>query len=134
MLHSAHIRQPRTARALSRPLNNFYALDERAVHFVPHFHAHAGELAAEQDCGVDASAADVDAYAGEGVACAEPHEEDVAYACAFRVVFCEEAGSGAGGVEEGGLRGCDCGDGVGAGFFDVGGCWGEDGDAEMFAF
>jgi hypothetical protein len=49
------------------------------------------------------------------------HKQNVANTGTFRVVFCEEAGSRAGGVEERGLRsGYSC-DGVGAGFFDIAG-------------
>ena len=62
------------------------------------------------------------------------HEEYVADARAFGVVFCEEAGSCAGGVEEGGLRGGYGCDGVGAGFLDVGGSGCEDGEAEVLAW
>jgi hypothetical protein len=90
-------------------------------------------LAAEKDGSVDSTTSDVDAHAGEGVAGALADEEDVTDTCAFGVVFCEEAGSGVGGVEERGLGGCYGCDGVGAGFLDVRGAWVEDGDAEVFA-
>ena len=76
---------------------------------------------------------DVYTHAGEGVAGALPHEQDVADARGFGVVFCEEAGSGAGGVEKGCLGvgyGCKR---VGAGFFDVARCGFEDWDAELVA-
>ena len=131
MLDCAHVRQSRTSRPLRRALHNLDALHQRTVDLVPHLHAHAGELAAQQDRRVDAAAPDVDAHAGEGVAGALAHEQDVADARAFGVVFCEEAGSRAGGVEQGGLGSGDGGDGVGAGFLDVALRVGEDGDAEL---
>jgi hypothetical protein len=68
MLNSAHIRQPRSPRPLRRALHNLDALYQRTVDFVPHFYAHASELASQKDGSVDAAAPDVDAYAGEGVA------------------------------------------------------------------
>jgi hypothetical protein len=64
-------------------------------------------LAAEQDRGVDASPADVYADSSEGIAGSLADEEDVSDASGFGIVFCEEAGSGAGGIEEGCLRGGD---------------------------
>lgn len=131
MLNRAHIRQSGASGALGRPLNNFYAFDQRTVNLVPHFDAHAGELAAQKNGCVGATAPDVDADAGEGVARALADEQDVADACAFRVVFCEEAGAGAGGVEHADLRGGYGGDGVRAGFLDVAGGWLEDWDAEL---
>lgn len=134
MLHRPHIRQSRSPRALSSTLHNLDALDERTVHFIPHLDADAGQLAAQQDRGVDSAPPDVDAYAGEGIAGALAHEQDIADTSTFRVVFGEEAGAGAGGVEDCGLRGGDGGDGVGAGFFDVESCGFEDGDAELSAW
>jgi hypothetical protein len=133
MLNSTHIRQSRSSRPLRRALHNLNALHKRTVDLIPHLHAHACQLATEQDCGVDSATPDVDAYAGEGVASALADEQDVADTRAFGVVFCEEAGAGVGGVEEGGLGGCYGCDGVGAGLLNVGCAWGEDGDAEVFA-
>jgi hypothetical protein len=74
MLNSAHIRQPRSSRSLGCALHNLDALYQRTVDFVPHLHAHAGELAAQQDCSVNTAAADVDAYACERVAGALAHK------------------------------------------------------------
>lgn len=119
MLNLPHIRQSRASRPLSRPLHNLDALDKRTVHFIPHLHADTRQLAAQQDRSVDAAPPDVDAHAGEGVAGALPHEQDVADARAFWVVSREEAGASAGGVEDGGLGLSDGCDGFGADFLDV---------------
>jgi hypothetical protein len=134
MLNSAHIRQPRSSRPLGCALHNLDALYQRTVDFVPHLHAHAGKLAAQQNGGVDAAAPDVDTDAREGIAGALAYEEDVADACAFGVVFCEEAGSCAGGVEHSGVGGGYGSEGVGAGFLDVWFCGCEDGDTEVSAW
>lgn len=134
MLNSTHIRQPRTSRPLRCALHNLDTLYQGTVHFVPHLHAHARELSAQKDRGVHAPAPDVDAYAGEGVAGALADKQDVADTSAFGIVFSEEAGSSAGGVEEGGLGGCYGSEGLRAGFLDVCGFGGEDGNAEVFAW
>lgn len=134
MLNSPHVRQSRTSHPPLRALHNLNSLHQRTVDLVPHFDAHARQLAAQQNGGVDAAAPNVDADAGEGVAGALAHEEYVADACAFGVVFCEEAGAGAGWVEEGGLRGGYGLEGFGAGFLDVGGFGAEDGDAVASAW
>tara|TARA_R110002003_G_scaffold534_6_gene20247 strand:+ start:26987 stop:27352 length:366 start_codon:yes stop_codon:yes gene_type:complete len=121
MFDGAHIRQPRSSRPLRRALHNLDALDHRTVDLVPHLHTHARQLPAQKNRRVHAAPPDVDADAGERIAGALAHEQDVADARAFGVVFCEEAGAGAGGVKERGLGGGYGCDGVGAGFLDVGG-------------
>lgn len=121
MLLLPHISQPRPPRLPLCPLHHLHALHQRRVHLIPHLDADAGQLAAEQDGGVDASPPDVDADAGEGLAGALADEEDVADAGALRVRAVEEAGAGAGGVVKGELGCGEGGDGVGAGFFD--GAW-----------
>lgn len=133
MLNRAHIRESGSSGALSRTLYNFYAFNQRTVNLVPHLHTHTRELAAEEDSGVGAAAPDVDADAGEGVAGALADEQNIADAGAFWVVFCEEAGAGAGGVEGADLGGCDGGNGVRAGFLDVAGRLLKDWDAELVA-
>ena len=121
MLLLPHIRQPRPPRLPLCPLHHLHTLHQRRVNLVPHLDADAGQLAAEQDGGVDASPPDVDADAGEGLARALADEEDVADAGALRVRAVEEAGAGAGGVVQGELGCGEGGDGVRAGFFD--GAW-----------
>lgn len=116
MLLLPQIRESRPPRPLLLPLHHLYALHIRAVDLIPHLHADARQLVAQQDPRVDAAPPDVDAHAGIRVAVAEPHEQDVADAGAFGVGFGEERGAGAGWVEEGDLRGLDAGDGV----FEVG--------------
>jgi hypothetical protein len=74
MFDKAHVCQARTSRPLRRALHDLDALHQRTVHLVPHLHAHARELPAEQDRRVDAAAPDVDADACEGVAGALPHK------------------------------------------------------------
>lgn len=118
MLHLAHVRQSRPPNLPLRPLHNLDAFYQRGIHFVPHLDAYAGELAAQEDGGVDAAPPDVDADAGEGLACALAYEEDVADAGALGVCAVEEAGTGAAGVEDGELGSGGCGDGIGAGLFD----------------
>ena len=50
---------------------------------------------------------DVEAHAGERIAGLLAHEQDVADAGAVDVVWAEEAGAGASGIEDGQLRGGD---------------------------
>lgn len=112
MLLLPHIRQPGPARALLPPLHDLDALDIGAVDLHPHLDADARQLVAQQDAGVDAAAADVDAHAGERVARSLPHQQDVADLGAVRVGLGEERGARAGRVEERYLRGLDGGDGL----------------------
>lgn len=127
MLGLAHVVQPGAFRPLLPPLDNLDALDVGAVDLVPHFDADAGQVVAQQDGRVDAGAADIYTHAGERVAGLLAHEKDVADVGAVRVLLCEEAGPGAGWVEDGELRGGYGADGVFACLCCRGALW-EDGD------
>ena len=99
----AHVIKSGSSRSLLFPLDDFDTLDIGTVDLIPHLDAYTGEVVAQKDGGVDALAADVEAYACVLVAVLETHEEDVADVCAVDVFAAEEAGAGAGGVESGDL-------------------------------
>lgn len=115
MSRPAHVVQPSPSRSLLFPLHDLDALDIGRVDLIPHLHSHASQVVTEQDRGVDALAADVEADSGVLVAVLEADEEDVADVCAVGVFAAEEAGAGAGGIESGYLGGGEGGDGVFAG-------------------
>ncbi len=131
MLDMPHIREPRPARALGRTLHHLNPLDERRVHFIPHLDTHARQLAAQENRSVHSTPPDVDAYAGEWIAGALAHKQDVAQLCGLGVLLVEQACAGAGGVELGECVGCDGGDGVGACLLD---CWSGRDDSETVGF
>lgn len=70
MRRLAHVVQSSAPRSPLTPLHNFHAIHIRAVDLEPHLNANTRELVAEQNGGVDALAADVEAHAGEGIAAA----------------------------------------------------------------
>ena len=123
MLRLPQIIQPCPPRPLNRTLHNLNTPHLGAVDLDPHLHADGQEAVAEQDGGVRAAAADVEADAGEGVAGREGCEEDVADAGDVGVGAGEEAGAGAGGVEGGDVGFVDGGDGEGV-VVAGGGGWG----------
>lgn len=115
MSRLAHVIKSSPSRSLLLSLHNLNALYIGRVNLIPHLHAHASQVVAEQNGGVDALAADVEADTSVLVAVLEANEEDVADVCAVGVFAGEEAGAGAGGVESGDLGGGEGGDGVFAG-------------------
>lgn len=90
MLWLSHIRQTCTSRSLLTSLHNFYSLDIWRVDLIPHLHANSRKLVAEENAGVDASAADVDADACEWIAVLLANEENIADLGSFRVGLVEE--------------------------------------------
>jgi hypothetical protein len=114
----AHVVEPGPSRSLGLPLHHLNPLHVWRVDLVAHLDAHARQVVAQQDGRIDFRVAllDVEAHAGEGVAGLLAHEKDVADAGAVDVVFAEETGAGAGGIESSDLCGCDCSYGIGTAF------------------
>jgi hypothetical protein len=134
VLDSPHVRQARASRPLGRTLHNLDALDQWTVNLVPHFDAHARELATQENRRVGTPAPDVNAYTGKRVARALAHKQDIADTRALWVVLCEEPGSCTSGVQHAYLRGCHRRHRVRTRFLDVAGRWLEDGNAELVAW
>lgn len=133
MLRLAHIKQLIPPRPLLLALHNLNPTHIRAVDLIHHLHAHPCHLIAQMDTRIDALASDIETDTSVGFAALLADQQDVAYACAFRVVFGEEAGAATGGICGGDLHVVDLFDGV----FAFGPCcrWRrEDGDLLVLLF
>ncbi|PQE08254.1 hypothetical protein CJF31_00009487 [Rutstroemia sp. NJR-2017a BVV2] len=112
-----HVRQPGSPSSLRLPLHHLDTLHIRTVDLVPHLDSDSRQLIPQQDAGLDTSASNVDTYSRKRIARLQPYEQNVADVGSFRVGFGEEVRAGAGGVEDGDLRGVE----VVYGFFEFGG-------------
>jgi hypothetical protein len=118
MLRLAHVRQSRSSSPLLAFLYDLNALHIWRVNLEPHLDTDSSQFVSEEDCTLNATAADVDANTGKGVAVLQAHEQDVTQFGGFWAELVEESGTRAGWVEDGDLGVVEVENGVwdGAGF------------------
>ena len=123
MFRLPHIIQPRPSCPLLSSLNNLNPGHTRAVNLKPHFHSHTRQVIPQQDRRINASFANTDAHACEGITRGRPHKQDVTYFGGFRVCWREEPGAAAGGIELGELSCLEGLEGFSACGAERGWCW-----------
>lgn len=126
-----HVIQSRPSLPPLRPLHNIHTLHLRTKHLRPHLHSNPGQLIPQQKSTVHPAQPDAQTHAGERVAIAEGHAQDITRLHAARVAaVVEERLAFAFWIERAELTVGYGGDGV---FADVSGARGWGVDFEGFA-